>query len=150
MNANIDEKAKHGNLLLGILCGLGVVLVWSGWAVATRFAVTTSFAPHDVAFLRLVVPAFLLWPILLRNGMGLSRIRIPRMIVMIGGAGVPFMPLASTGMRYAPASHVATLMMGVMPIFVAMLSTLLFGERLGRTQRAGLVTVIAGVVCSGG
>lgn len=150
MSADLDENNRRGNLVLGVLCGMGVALVWSGWAVATRFAVTTSFGPHDVAFLRFVVPALLLWPILLRNGLGLSRIGLPRMIIMIAGAGIPFMLLASTGMRFAPASHVATLMIGVMPIFVALLSALFFGEKFARIQTTGLVTVISGIACIGG
>lgn len=142
--------ANRRTLTLGVLCGLAVALIWSGWSVATRFAVKSHLGPQDVTFLRFGVSALFLWPVLVRHGLGLQRIGIVRMLVMIVGAGVPFMLLASIGMRFAPASHVATLMIGMMPIFVALLSALFFGERFGRVQLFGLAIVIGGAACIGG
>lgn len=135
---------------MGVLCGLAVALIWSSWSVATRFAVTTSLSPHDVTFLRFGVSALLLWPILVRKGLGIQQIGIVRLLVMVLGAGVPFMLLGSIGMQFAPASHVATLMIGTMPISVALVSGLLFGERFTRQQLSGMGIVIAGVLCIGG
>lgn len=137
-------------LTLGVLCGLAVALIWSGWAVATRFAVTTTLAPPDVTFLRFGVSAIFLWPVLLRGGLNLKKIGAGRLLVMVVGAGAPFMLLSSIGMRFAPASHVATLMIGIMPIFVAVLSALLFGERFARSQLLGMGIVVAGVAAIGG
>ncbi|QVQ27100.1 DMT family transporter [Achromobacter deleyi] len=134
----------------GVLYGLAVALIWSGWSVATRLAVTTSLRPYDVTFLRFAVSALFLWPVLARNRLDIARIGISRLLVMVLGAGVPFMLLASSGMRFAPASHVATLMIGAMPIWVAVLSGLLFGERFTRRQLGGMAAVVAGVLCIGG
>lgn len=135
---------------IGVLCGLAVALIWSGWSVATRLAMTTTLAPADVTMLRFGVSALLLWPILLRQGTGLREIGAARISVMLIGAGVPFMMAASVGMRYAPASHVATLMIGSMPIWVALLSAALHGERFSRAQVYGLIVVVAGIACIGG
>ncbi|MDM0067266.1 DMT family transporter [Variovorax sp. J31P207] len=143
-------SAGRRAIILGVLCGLAVALIWSSWSVATRFAVTTTLGPHDVTFLRFGVSALLLWPILVRNGFGIERIGVVRMLVMVLGAGVPFMMLGSVGMQFAPASHVATLMIGTMPIWVAVLSGLFFGERFAKPQLAGMVVVVAGVFCIGG
>ncbi|NVM89643.1 drug/metabolite transporter (DMT)-like permease [Variovorax sp. SG517] len=142
--------AGRQSLGMGVLCGLAVALIWSSWSVATRFAVTTSLGPHDVTFLRFGVSALLLWPILVRKGLGIQQIGIVRLLVMVLGAGVPFMLLGSIGMQFAPASHVATLMIGTMPIWVALLSGLLFGERFTRQQLGGMGIVVAGVLCIGG
>ncbi|WP_047787518.1 DMT family transporter [Variovorax paradoxus] len=133
-----------------MLCGLAVALIWSSWSVATRFAVTTTLGPHDVTFLRFGVSALLLWPILARKGLGLAQIGVVRLLAMVLGAGVPFMMLGSVGMRFAPASHVATLMIGTMPIWVALLSGVLFGEKFSRQQLGGMAVVLAGVLCIGG
>ena len=138
------------SLALGVLCGLAVALIWSSWSVATRFAVTTDLGPHDVTFLRFGVSALLLWPILVRKGLGIEQVGIVRLLVMVLGAGVPFMMLGSVGMRFAPASHVATLMIGTMPIWVAVLSGALFGEKFTRQQLGGMAVVVAGVLCVGG
>ncbi|MCW5261554.1 DMT family transporter [Verminephrobacter eiseniae] len=134
----------------GVLCGLAVALIWSGWSVATRLAMKTTLAPADVTMLRFGVAALFLWPILLRHGVGLRRIGVAKVCIMLVGAGVPFMMAASIGMRFAPASHVATLMIGSMPIFVALLSAFLYGERFSRMQVCGLLTVVVGAACMGG
>lgn len=150
-SGSASGKTTSG-LAAGLCCGLAVALIWSLWSVATRFAMKTSLAPADVTFLRFGVSALFLWPVLLRSGSGasLSRAGPARLALMLIGAGVPFMLLAATGMRFAPASHVATLMIGMMPIFVALLSALFFGERFGRVQIGGLLAVIAGAACMGG
>lgn len=142
--------AARRSLVIGVFCGLAVALIWSSWSVATRFAVTTSLGPHDVTFLRFGVSALFLWPVLVRKGLGISQIGMVRLSIMVLGAGVPFMLLGSVGMQFAPASHVATLMIGTMPIWVAVLSGLLFGERFTRRQLDGMATVVAGVLCIGG
>lgn len=146
----LPESAGRQTLVLGVLCGLAVALIWASWSVATRFAVTTNLGPHDVTFLRFGVSALLLWPILARKGLGIEQIGIVRLLVMVLGAGVPFMMLGSVGMRFAPASHVATLMIGTMPIWVAVLSGVLFNERFTRQQLGGMTAVLAGVLCIGG
>jgi drug/metabolite transporter (DMT)-like permease len=143
-------SAGRHSLALGMVCGLAVALIWSSWSVATRFAVTTTLGPHDVTFLRFGVSALLLWPILARKGLGIAQIGIVRLLVMVLGAGVPFMMLGSVGMQFAPASHVATLMIGTMPIWVAVLSGILFGEKFTRRQLGGMAVVLAGVLCIGG
>ena len=141
---------KRAGMGWGVACGLAVALIWSSWSVATRHAVTTSLGPHDVTFLRFGVSALLLWPILLRKGLGLQQVGLARLLVMVAGAGVPFMLLGSIGMQFAPASHVATLMIGTMPIWVALLSAVLFKDRFTGRQLGGIGTVMAGVLCIGG
>src|SRR5688500_13630992 len=107
---------------IGILFGLATALGWAGWAVATRFAMTTTLAPHDVTFLRYAVSCLFLLPVVVRNGFAVRRIGAVRLVVMVVGAGAPFMLLGSTGLRFAPASHIATLMIGAMPLFVSLIS----------------------------
>lgn len=144
-------RADEGHVpLIGVLSGLAVALIWSSWSVATRFAVTTTLSPQDVTFLRFGVSALFLWPILLKKGFALEQIGFVRLVVMVLGAGVPFMMLASAGVTMAPASHIATLMIGLMPIWVAAISGLVFGERFSRQQLIGFVVVAGGALCVGG
>ena len=145
-----DETGRRRSVWIGALCGLAVALIWSSWTVATRAAVTHVLGPADLAFLRFGVSGLLLWPVLARKGLGLRQLRRSHTLVMLAGAGLPFMLVASTGTRFAPASHMATLMIGMTPIFVALLSALLFRERLAPLQILGLVIVLGGVGSIGG
>jgi drug/metabolite transporter (DMT)-like permease len=142
--AQPDEMRR--NLILGAASGLIVVLCWAGWVVATRFAVTTSLRPFDVAFLRYFVASAILTPVLLREGLGLRQIGAKRTLVLVCGAGLPFLVIASTGMTFAPASDAGAVMIGTMPVFVALFSAFLNGERFGRMRVIGFVSVIAGII----
>src|SRR5262245_24050316 len=142
--AQSDEKRR--NLILGVASGLLVVLCWAGWVVATRFAVTTDLRPFDIAFLRYLAPSAILAPVLVRHGLGLRQIGVGRTLVLVCGAGLPFLLIASTGMKFAPTSDVGAVMIGTMPVFVAVFSALLNGEQFGRTRVFGFTAVIAGII----
>jgi len=135
---------------LGVLCGLLTALIWSFWSIATRHAVTSSLGPGDVTFLRFGVSGVLLAPILWTNRAKLRSVRGPYLIAMLVGAGAPFMLTTSTGMQFAPASHVAMLMIGTMPVFVALLASTLFKQRLTNAQVLGMAIVFTGVMFIGG
>lgn len=131
----------------GILAGLITAAIWASWSIATRFAVTTNLGPYDLTFLRFGVASLFLWPILFRTNFRIrASLDVGLAVVMLLGAGVPFMLLASTGVAYAPASHIATLMIGLMPVFVALFSWIFLGQRFGRIQFAGVGLVILGIV----
>lgn len=137
--------ADRRNLILGVVSGLLVVLCWAGWVVATRFAVTTQLRPVDVAFLRYLVPAVVLLPVLVRRGFGPRQIGVARTAMLVTGAGLPFLLVASTGMKFAPASDVGAVMVGTMPVFVAVFSAFVSGERFDRTRVLGFLLVVLGI-----
>jgi drug/metabolite transporter (DMT)-like permease len=146
VHGEAQSRSKRRNLYLGVAAGLLVVVCWAGWVVATRFAVTTHLRPIDIAFLRYLVASVLLAPVLLRHGLGLRQIGLRRISVLVCGAGLPFLLISSTGMKFAPASDVGAVMIGTMPVFVALFSALIGGERFDAMRVAGFVTVIAGIV----
>jgi drug/metabolite transporter (DMT)-like permease len=65
--------------------------------------------------------------------------------LLVAGAGAPFLFVSATGMKYAPASHIASVMIGSMPFFVAMLAVLTMRERLRGPQYAGFALLLAGL-----
>ncbi len=141
------ERARTRGTTVGVLAGLLVVAIWSGWIVSTRLAVRSTLGPSDVAFIRYGVASLLLLPVLWQHGFALRRIGAGRTILMVGGAGAPFLLISAQAMRWAPVSHVGTVMVSAMPIFVAILSSLFLGERFGHWRRIGFAFVAAGVVC---
>jgi drug/metabolite transporter (DMT)-like permease len=142
-----DAAQSHDrkrNLYLGIGAGLLVVLCWAGWAVATRFAVTTHLRPVDVAFLRYLLASAILSPVLFRHGLGIRQWGVRRIAVLVCGAGLPFALISATGMRFAPASDVGVVMIGTMPVFVAVLSAWLGRERFDAMRVIGFIAVVVG------
>jgi len=148
--AGSGDNGAARNLALGVGAALVTVLIWGGWVVTTRLGVTTSLAPEDVCFLRYLVPALVLAPVLWRRGLAWDRLGWRGSLLLAAGAGAPFFLVAAAGMRFAPAAHVGALLPGTMPLFVALFSALFLGERLGRFRLAGFALILAGVAVIGG
>jgi drug/metabolite transporter (DMT)-like permease len=89
-------------------------------------------------------------PLLLRNGAAYRRAGWLKCAIMICGSGAPFFLICSQGMLLAPAAHVGVMLPGVMPMFVALFSLLLFGERYSGARLLGYGLVLAGVLALGG
>jgi drug/metabolite transporter (DMT)-like permease len=100
--SSVDTQRR--NFAIGMACGLLVVVMWSAWVVATRFAVTTRLSPYDVAFIRYVAASMILSPVLVQHGFPLRKLGIGCTLLMVCGAGLPFFVMSSTGMSLAPAS----------------------------------------------
>ncbi|WP_119304232.1 DMT family transporter [Dongia deserti] len=137
-------------MLVGSLAALSSVLIWSGWIVFTRHGVTTDVPPVTLGLLRYSIPTVIMLPLLLRSGGAYRRAGWAKCAIMICGSGAPFFLICSLGMTFAPAAHVGIMLPGVMPMFVALFSVLLFGERFGGARLVGYGLVLAGVLALGG
>lgn len=140
----------NNDAITGIAAGLAVAVITATWSVATRSAVTTSLMPHDVTLIRFSVASLFLWPVFLVSLPRYRQLCSASLILMLAGAGIPFMWIASSGLTFAPVTHIATLMIVMMPIFVTLISWVVFRERLARSQVGGIATVIAGVLLIAG
>jgi drug/metabolite transporter (DMT)-like permease len=144
---SIDAGAPppQRDLLIGGSFGALTVLMFALWIIATRFATKTILAPFDVAFVRYFTASLILLPFALRNGLDLRKAGLGHSTMMACGAGLPFLIVSSTGMRFAPASAAGAVMVGSMSVFVAILSAAMDGERFGRVRILGFLAVIIGI-----
>jgi drug/metabolite transporter (DMT)-like permease len=147
--AESSPRAKHRPALIGWLAAFATVTIWAVWAVATRHAVTHDLPPAAVGLLRFGVPALLLLPISWRIGLFPKGLGLRKGLGLLG-SGAPFFLTVALGMQFAPAAEIGPLLPGTMPLFVALIGWLVFGERLGRIRVAGFALILIGVVCIGG
>jgi drug/metabolite transporter (DMT)-like permease len=148
MHANMHISSRPA--LMGSLAALASVLIWSGWIVFTRHGVTTDMPPASLGLLRYAIPTLVMLPLLLRSGPAYRRAGWLKCAIMICGSGAPFFLVCSQGMILAPAAQVGVMLPGVMPMFVALFSLLLFGERYSGARLLGYGLVLAGVLALGG
>jgi drug/metabolite transporter (DMT)-like permease len=130
----------------GAGCAIAAVSIWASWSVVTRLAVTTSLDASDIAALRFGVAGFLLAPVLVRRGLARGRLGWQGLAVLIAGLGAPYALVAAGGLRFAPASDQGALNPGCMPLFVALIAAIVFGERLSTTRKSGLSLILAGAL----
>ncbi|AJZ57071.1 eamA-like transporter family protein [Paraburkholderia fungorum] len=147
--ADRTDNARFREVLIGTAWGLVVVLIWAVWVVSTRAGVTTSLRPIDIALIRYVCASIVLIPLCWRRGMSWVASDGRTTALLVAGAGAPFLFVSATGMKYAPASHVASVMIGSMPFFVAILAVLTTRERLRVAQYAGFALLLTGLLIFG-
>lgn len=112
------------------LAGAAAVLVWAGWIVATRFAVTERVESGVLALFRFGVPALIFAPVWLSRGLVPRGANLGALALMTLGWGAPFVFWAAEGLKTVPAALFAPLVPGLMPIAVAAMARLLLAEPL--------------------
>ncbi|WP_374443800.1 DMT family transporter [Stella sp.] len=141
--------SRASSLPLGLLAGGLSVLIGVGWQVATRLGTTTTLAPIDLALFRYGVPALALAPLWLRSGLLPAGVARGAVALMVLGAGLPFGLAAMAGAAFAPTAHMAVLLPGTMPLFVALLAWAVLGERPVPRRFVGLGLILVGIVAIG-
>src|ERR1043166_4347227 len=126
------------------LCGLAAASIWASWSAMTRFAVTTSFDPWDVALLRYGLAGVLLVPVLARRGVARDRLGWLGLAALVAGAGAPYAFVAAGALRLAPAAELSALNPGCIPLFVAAIALVFAREIVSAAQKSGLALIVAG------
>jgi drug/metabolite transporter (DMT)-like permease len=132
--------------LRGALCGFAAASIWASQSAMTRFAVTTSFDPWDIALLRFGLAGLLLTPVIVRRGFALDRLGWLGLVVLIAGGGAPHALVAASALRLAPAAELSALNPGCIPLFVAAIAFACARETVSTAQRAGLALIVTGAV----
>lgn len=129
----------------GYLAAALAVLIWAAYPVATRAAVTGSFAPEDLVALRFGVGAALFLPYLLIHFRAIDRSAWLRGVPLTLFQGAGMGALVICGLQFAPASHQAALGPGVSPAWVALLG-FVFAKRPSAGVVAGALLCAVGVL----
>lgn len=129
--------------IIGIVCALTVVVLWSGFLVISRYGAVRHLTPYDLAALRFGGSGLIMLPVLIRNGFG--GLRPYQVAVITLTAGPCFALFAYGGFSLAPTAHGAVLLPGVMPLFTALLAWVIIKEPLGTSRKLSLVLVLFGI-----
>ena len=134
--------------LIGLACAMGVLAVWTGFLLSSRFATRQAFTGWDMAALRytgslpvgLAMAAVFGWP------------RLPplRCLALIATAAFSYPMLAYFGFRYAPTAHAAVLLTGVLPFAAALLGAIFLNEHFSRARLMSLGVVAGGIMLLAG
>jgi len=128
---------------IGVLCGLVVVALFSGFTLVSRIGFSSALTLPDIAALRFGIGGTLLLPVLLRHGLSGVSWRDAAALAFLGGLG--FALFAYAGFSLAPASHGAVLLHGTLPLFTFALSAALVGATATRAKVAGVALISLGV-----
>ncbi|MBA2674977.1 DMT family transporter [Ramlibacter sp.] len=144
------SAAARRDRLMGLLCALVVVALFSGFTLVSRLGFSSALKLPDVAALRFGIGGLLLLPVLLNKRLG--AVTWPQAAVLAFFGGLGFALFAYGGFLLAPASHGAVLLHGTLPLFtfVAVRLSPLFlkSPPAGGAPRfsPGLAMILAGIV----
>jgi len=132
---------------VGYVCAGLVVVLWSGFSLAGRYAALAPgvrLTPWDLAGLRYATALpFAVGLYVAGPGRGLGW---RRSVVVAGLAGLCFPLPAYVGFSYAPAAHAAVIMSGTLPFFVSLGLALIGTEQRGGAARVqSLVALLLGI-----
>ncbi len=152
---------------IGIAAALITVLIWTSFIVIARASADPArggaLNPFDMAFARLLGAGAVLLPLgwlLVRRDRARGKIdasmfgfsplplRTTATVGVFGG--LLYCMLAYSGFVYAPAGHAAVLLPGSLPLWTALLATIILGTRISRSSALGLALIVAGAALVGG
>ncbi|MBC7941118.1 MAG: DMT family transporter, partial [Chitinophagaceae bacterium] len=152
-----STPASRRALWIGGLCALAVMVIWTSFILVARASATRTLSPFDIAWLRFVFSGLVALPWLVWRGSAFVRglghtpaQAWQRGATLAAVAGVGYCMFAYSGFFFAPVAHGAVLLPGALPMWTALLATLLIGERLTWARAAGLALIAAGAALVGG
>lgn len=150
LNASVDTiftrvtGSSYWPLVAGSAWASVTLLIWGAWPAYTRLAVTELVTPEDLVVLRYGIGGLILLPVLISQVSRMPSTGWREGVVLAAFQGAPLALLTTMGLRWAPASHLAALSPGIMPIFVALIGLIFFKERVSALCMAGLILIGAG------
>ncbi|MEP7155770.1 MAG: DMT family transporter [Betaproteobacteria bacterium] len=126
--------------------GLFAISIWVGWILLTRYGVTTTLSAFDITALRFGCAGLLLAPVVYRNGWGVRSVGLKTWLVIVCGAGVPYVLISSSGLQFAPAAHAGALIPGTMPLWAALLAMIFLKEKIAGVRKLGLLLIPVGIL----
>jgi drug/metabolite transporter (DMT)-like permease len=136
-----DYNAAHRRS--GYLFALVCVLLWASFVLLSRIAGTSALNGFDLTALRFGVASLVLLPL------WIFWRRVPlfnkQMLALASTGGLGYALLAYTAFHFAPASHGAVLLSGVLPFFVTVFAWWLLDERPSHRRWLALVVIALGV-----
>lgn len=133
---------------IGILSGLAVIFIWSGFIVFSRAGVTTNLTPYDITALRLIVASLAVLPFC--KSWWPSHLPLhAKIIIALCGPGIVYSMLMFIGLTKASTAYAGVFANGSMPIFTALLALILIKEPPSRNQILAISMIITGGVTLG-
>lgn len=130
-------------IIVGLLAGVGAALLWGIWPTISRFSVQSNLSPYDIVFIRFSVSGLLLLPVFLKYR--LKDIHLGAALLLMSGAGAPYVIITVIGLQYTPAGHGGLVVPSFNIIFSTIGAALLLGTHPSYTRLLGLALILLGV-----
>ena len=149
---NNFNPQKYNSIPVGITCGMVVAFIWGVWPVVSALAINQSLSALDITALRLGVGGLILLPLFwkLKLGFfGLGNLSWKAAIVIVTGAGLPYVLAGTGGLEFAPAGHFGVITPSTQLMTSTIGSWLILKEKQSRTRWIAVGIILCGVFLTG-
>ncbi|WP_330961840.1 DMT family transporter [Photobacterium sp. 53610] len=138
-------QKSASTLLAGLSAMMITLLIWSGFFLSLRASTHSNLTTADIALIRFV-PAAVLFSWLCRYKFR-RILQTPKryLLLICWGAGLPYFLIAGQGLQYVPVADGASLIPGILPLFVSGIAVFCYRETISPARKAGLVLIATGV-----
>jgi len=128
----------------GYFCALAAVLIWSGFILVSRMGGISPLTAYDIIAVRYVSCAAFVFPFwFFWQRFNLFQ---PKLIICSLIGGLAYALCTFNGFKVTPASHAAVLLPGLLPISIALISTLMNKERHSAVKWLGIIMITFGIM----
>lgn len=142
-SASSHPQSASDGVIAGVIYGALAALVWGISPVMIRLGVTGALDPYDLVALRFVVCGVILLPLVVRRGM--AGLGWGVILVMVAGAGAPFILLMAGGLMFAPAGHAGIIIPSIMLSCSMIGGWVVLGERPNAKRFIGYGVILVGI-----
>lgn len=138
---------KQPKPIRGLLFGLVTVLIWAAFPIMTKISYEDALTATDLSVLRYATAGLIMLPVLLRRGF--AGIPPLGLLIIVSGAGLPYMMAVNTGLQLSSAGHFALITPSTMLLCSTLGAGLLYRETFTPARLLGLGMVLCGLILVG-
>src|SRR5262245_7601073 len=107
------------SVAVGYLAAGITVVIWASWLVATRHSASTNLGTIELGLFRFGIPALVLAPVWLKQGILPKRVPLHVTAIMVLGAGALFFEVTAGAIHHVEAGFSGIMLGGAMPFATA-------------------------------
>lgn len=136
----------HRRLVTGFAAAATVVVIWSGFNIASRLGGISPLTPYDMAAIRFGFSGIVCLPFVLVRW---RRLAWRQLVALAAFGGMGYGLFVYSGFALAPTAHAGILVNGGIPFASALIAWLILGHRPGVRSEFALLIAGVGIVLIG-
>lgn len=138
----ISNSSMQFNKLSGLLAGLAVVMIWSGWIIISKWGLSRALTVWDVTGIRFVTAGLAVLIYALVSKFPLKSLFTLPIITCSLACGTLYVGASLIGLLMSDAANTGVIINGTLPIMCALILYLWNRARLSTPQYVGVLLIL--------
>lgn len=136
------EQSIKFDRVTGLLAGLTVVMIWSGWIIISKWGLSHALTVWDVTGIRFLTAGFIMFIYALVSKTSIKALFTPSIIVCSLCCGSFYVCASLIGLLMSDAANTGVIINGSLPIMCAAILFMWKKSRLSSVQYVGVMLIL--------